>query len=137
MTREELYQKWKKETDTPRQIIGLHVLDTLYGNNREDMNYVDGLYPLVEELFSVDVCIEALNNKNVLKDYYEENYAASNMSYDDLNSLINKAKNIYEESKEKAKELNVDYDKKMLKVCNEIIDIVSKEVYSVKKTKTM
>ena len=126
MTREETYQKWQKEKDTIRQIIGLHALDTLCGNNRDDINYVDGLYPLVEGLFGVDICIESLGDKNLLRSYYEE-----------LNSLFNKSRNVYEEGKEKAKESNIDFDEKALKVMKEIIDVVSKKVYNTKKTKTM
>lgn len=99
MTREETYQKWQKEKDTIRQIIGLHALDTLCGNNRDDINYVDGLYPLVEGLFGVDICIESLGDKNLLRSYYEENYDSSKMSYDELNSLFNKSRNVYEEGK--------------------------------------
>ncbi len=137
MTREETYQKWQKEKDTIRQIIGLHALDTLCGNNRDDINYVDGLYPLVEGLFGVDICIESLGDKNLLRSYYEENYDSSKMSYDELNSLFNKSRNVYEEGKEKAKESNIDFDEKALKVMKEIIDVVSKKVYSTKKAKTM
>ena len=136
MTREETYQKWQKEKDTIRQIIGLHALDTLCGNNRDDINYVDGLYPLVD-LFGVDICIESLGDKNLLRSYYEENYDSSKMSYDELNSLFNKSRNVYEEGKEKAKESNIDFDEKALKVMKEIIDVVSKKVYNTKKTKTM
>ena len=137
MTREETYQKWQKEKDTIRQIIGLHALDTLCGNNRDDINYVDGLYPLVEGLFGVDICIESLGDKNLLRSYYEENYDSTKMSYDELNSLINKSRNVYEEGKEKAKESNIDFDEKALKVMKKIIDVVSKKVYNTKKTKTM
>ena len=133
MTREETYQKWQKEKDTIRQIIGLHALDTLCGNNRDDINYVDGLYPLVEGLFGVDICIESLGDKNLLRSYYEENYDSSKMSYDELNSLFNKSRNVYEEGKES----NIDFDEKALKVMKEIIDVVSKKVYNTKKTKTM
>ena len=137
MTREETYQKWQKEKDTIRQIIGLHALDTLCGNNRDDINYVDGLYPLVEGLFGVDICIESLGDKNLLRSYYEENYDSSKMSYDELNSLINKSKRVYEEGKEKAKESNIDFDEKSLNVMKKIIDVVSNKVSSTKKTKTM
>lgn len=137
MTREGTYQKWQKEKDTIRQIIGLHALDTLCGNNRDDINYVDGLYPLVEGLFGVDICIESLGDKNLLRSYYEENYDSSKMSYDELNSLFNKSRNVYEEGKEKAKESNIDFDEKALKVMKKIIDVVSKKVYNTKKTKTM
>ena len=100
MTREETYQKWQKENDTIRQIIGLHALDTLCGNNRDDLNYVDGLYPLVEGLFGVDICIESLGDKNLLRSYYEENYDSSKMSYDELNYLFKKSRNVYAEGKE-------------------------------------
>ncbi|MFR5756343.1 MAG: hypothetical protein ACLUD7_02800 [Lachnospiraceae bacterium] len=137
MTREETYQKWQKEKDTIRQIIGLHALDTLCGNNRDDLNYVDGLYPLVEGLFGVDICIESLGDKDLLRSYYEENYDSSKMSYDELNSLFNKSRNVYEEGKEKAKESNIDFYEKSLNVMKEIIDVVSNKVYSTKKTKTM
>lgn len=137
MTREETYQKWQKEKDTIRQIIGLHALDTLCGNNRDDLNYVDGLYPLVEGLFGVDICIESLGDKELLRSYYEENYDSSKMSYDELNSLFNKSRNVYEEGKEKAKESNIDFYEKSLNVMKEIIDVVSNKVYSTKKTKTM
>lgn len=137
MTREETYQKWQKEKDTIRQIIGLHALDTLCGNNRDDLNYVDVLYPLVEGLFGVDICIESLGDKDLLRSYYEENYDSSKMSYDELNSLFNKSRNVYEEGKEKAKESNIDFYEKSLNVMKEIIDVVSNKVYSTKKTKTM
>lgn len=137
MTREETYQKWQKEKDTIRQIIGLHALDTLCGNNRDDLNYVDGLYPLVEGLFGVDICIESLGDKDLLRSYYEENYDSSKMSYDELNSLFNKSRNVYEEGKEKAKESNIDFYEKSLNVMKEIIDVVGNKVYSTKKAKTM
>ena len=98
---------------------------------------MDGLYPLVEGLFGVDICIESLGDKDLLRSYYEENYDSSKMSYDELNSLFNKSRNVYEEGKEKAKESNIDFDEKSLNVMKEIIDVVSNKVYSTKKTKTM
>ena len=59
------------------------------------------------------------------------------MSYDELNSLFNKSRNVYEEGKEKAKESNIDFGEKSLNVMKEIIDVVGNKVYSTKKTKTM
>ena len=59
------------------------------------------------------------------------------MSYDELNSLFNKSRNVYEEGKEKAKESNIDFYEKSLNVMKEIIDVVSNKVYSTKKAKTM
>ena len=48
-------------------------------------------------------------------------YYTRKMSYDELNSLFNKSRNVYEEGKEKAKESNIDFDEKALKVMKEII----------------
>ena len=72
MTREELYEKSKKEEDVIRRIVKLHVLDTIYGNNRSELDYVDALYPGVEELFGIDACIDSLSNRDALRNSFEE-----------------------------------------------------------------
>ena len=78
-----MYEKAKNTEDPIRRIIKLHALDVLYGNNgRDDLNYVDALYPAVEALFTTDVCIESIEKKTVLKAYYEENYSCEEIDYD-------------------------------------------------------
>ncbi len=127
MTRQETYEKAKKDPDIIRRIVKLHVLDTINGNGRDDLNFVDGLYPAIEEMFGIDVCLECMGNKNALKDYYEENYDQG-ISYEQLKSYFDSAKEICDN-------LPIDKKDKILKVCKEFIDDVLEKIYSNKKSK--
>ena len=51
-----LYEKSLREPDTIRQIIKRHTLDVLCGVDRDELDYVDVLYPAIEGLFGVDIC---------------------------------------------------------------------------------
>ena len=124
MTREELYEKSKKEEDVIRRIIKLHVLDTVYGNKRSELDYVDALYPGVEALFEIDTCIEALENKDALRTAFEEKYS-SDIDYDTLKAYFDNAAKMCERTKD---------EEKLLKIYNETISIMEK-VYNSSKTK--
>ncbi len=124
MTREELYEKSKKEKDVIRRIIKLHVLDTIYGNKRSELDYVDALYPGIETLFGIDVCIEALENKDSLRAAFEEKYS-SDIDYDTLKEYFENATKMCERTKK---------EEKLLKIYNEIITTMEK-VYNSSKTK--
>ena len=129
MTRQETYEKAKKDPDIIRRIVKLHVLDTINGNGRDDLNFVDGLYPAIEEMFGIDVCLECIGKKNALKDYYEENYNQE-IDYEQLKSYFDSAKKICD---------NIPTDKKdkILKVCKEFRDDVLGKYTQTKKTKIM
>ena len=124
MTREELYEKSKGEEDVIRRIIKLHTLDTIYGHKRNEMDYVDALYPGVETLFGIDTCIESLENKHALRAAYEEKYA-SDIDYDTLKSYFENAALMCERTKD---------EEKLMKVYNEIVAAME-NVYNTRKTK--
>ena len=86
-----MYDKSEREPDTIRQIIKLHTLDILYGNNREQLNYVDALYPSIEGLFGIDICTASLGDKNALRTFYEGNFNTE-ISYDELRNFFDEAK---------------------------------------------
>lgn len=128
MTRQETYEKAKNDPDIIRRIVKLHVLDTIYGNERNDLNFVDGLYPAVEEMFGIDTCLDCIGSKNALKDYYEENYNQE-ISYEELKSYFNSAKEICDCIPDEKKD-------KIINVSNDFIKVLEK-IYSNKKAKTM
>ena len=86
-----MYDKAINEPDAIRQIIKLHTLDVLYGNNREQLTYVDALYPAIEGLFGVDICTASLGDKNALRTFYEGNFNTE-ISYDTLRNFFGEAK---------------------------------------------
>lgn len=120
------YEKAETEPDTLRQIIKLHTLDVLVGNNRETLNYVDVLYPAIEQLFGVDMCIQALGDKDALRMYYESNFD-TDISYDTLRNFFNEARKTCDKIKE---------EKRYLEACKMVVDKIS-EVYDKKVSKKM
>ncbi len=120
MSIEETRNNINNTKDIIRRIIKAHSLDTVLGNNsREDLNYVDVLYPYVEKIFGLDVCLASINDKNLLRSFYEENYESS-VNYDKLLEIFSGAKEICEGLTENNKFLNVSDDLK--DVIEEIID---------------
>lgn len=125
--RKELYEKTMKEKDTIRQIIKLHVLDCLFGNGgRESLDYVDTLYPALEALFGVDNCIASLNDKDLLKNVYNEEFD-TNITYDTLLSYFDNAREICTKMNDKDR---------LLKVCEDTVNMVEKVYNSKKQEKT-
>ena len=120
MSIEETRNNINNTKDIIRRIIKAHSLDTVLGNNsREDLNYVDVLYPYVEKIFGLDVCLAAINDKNLLRSFYEENYESS-VSYDKLLEVFSGAKEICEGLIENNKLLKVSDD--LENVIKEITD---------------
>lgn len=120
MSIEETRNNINNTKDIIRRIIKAHSLDTVLGNNsREDLNYVDVLYPYVEKIFGLDVCLAAINDKNLLRSFYEENYESS-VSYDKLLEVFSGAKEICEGLTENNKLLKVSDD--LENVIKEITD---------------
>ena len=110
MSVEEVRNNINNTQDILRRIIKVHSLDTVLGNdNREDLNYVDVLYPYVEKIFGLDACLASINDKNSLRSFYEENYELD-VSYDKLLEIFNGAKEICESLTENNKLLNVSDD---------------------------
>lgn len=120
MSIQEIRNDVNNTKDILRRVIKAHSLDTLIGSdNREDLNYVDVLYPCIEKIFGLDVCLAAINDKNLLKSFYEENYESS-VSYDRLLEIFSGAKEICENLTENNKLLNVSND--LEDVIKEIVD---------------
>ena len=120
MSIEETRNNINNTKDIIRRIIKAHSLDTVLGNNsREDLNYVDVLYPCVEKIFGLDVCLASINDKNLLRSFYEENYE-SGVSYDKLLEVFSGAKEICEGLTENNKLLKVSDD--LENVIKEITD---------------
>lgn len=120
MSIEETRNNINNTKDIIRRIIKAHSLDTVLGNNsREDLNYIDVLYPYVEKIFGLDVCLAAINDKNLLRSFYEENYESS-VSYDKLLEVFSGAKEICEGLTENNKLLKVSDD--LENVIKEITD---------------
>lgn len=106
--------------DILRRVIKVHLLDTLIGNdNRDGLNYVDVLYPCIEKIFGLNICLAAINDKNLLRSFYEENYESS-VSYDKLLEVFSGAKEICESLTENNKLLKVSDD--LENVIKEITD---------------
>ena len=110
MSVEEVRNNINNTQDILRRIIKVHSLDTVLGNdNREDLNYVDVLYPYVEKIFGLDACLASINDKNSLRSFYEENYELD-VSYDKLLEIFSGAKEICDGLTENNKLLNVSDD---------------------------
>lgn len=110
MSIQEIRNNINNTKDVLVRIIKAHLLDTVFGNeDREDLNYVDVLYPYIEKIFGLDVCLAAINDENLLRSFYEENYESS-VSYDKLLEVFSGAKEICEGLTENNKLLNVSDD---------------------------
>ena len=121
-----MYEKSVREPDTIRQIIKLHTLDILCGNKREELTYVDALYPAIEGLFGVDICISALGDRNALRAFYESNFD-TDVSYDDLRNFFDEARKSCDK---------IQKEEVYLSACNTVVDEMSK-IYEKKITKKM
>lgn len=106
-----LNYKIENEKDPIRKIIKSYVKDVTLGNGRDNLNYVDALYPAVELIFGADTCINALENNEVLKKYYDTNFSAD-ISYDNVCRIFSSYINLIEHMKN---------DEDILMVCNEAI----------------
>ncbi len=124
--RDKLYSKAEKESDVMRKIVMLHTLDTIYGNKRENLNYVDGLYPAIETLFGVDACIASLESKYALRARYEENYDSS-IDYNTLQSYFLKAKELCDN-------LPIEKNEKIINISDDLIKVLD-NVYASRKAK--
>lgn len=121
-----MYDKSERESDTIRQIIKLHTLDVLCGNEREKLTYVDALYPAIEGLFGVDTCIAAIGDSSVLETYYESNFD-TDVSYRDLHKFFAEARKTCNK---------MQNEETLYAACNKIIDEMSK-IYDKRVTKKM
>lgn len=121
-----MYEKSKREPDTIRQIIKLHTLDVLCGNEREELTYVDALYPAIEGLFGVDTCIDALGDKNALRAFYEGNFN-TDISYDQLRNFFDEARKTCDK---------IQSEETYLSACKKVVDEMS-EIYEKRITKKM
>ena len=107
MNIQEIRSNINNTKDVLRKIIKAHSLDTIFGNdNREGLNYVDVLYPYIEKIFGLEVCLTSINDRTYLRSFYEENYESS-VSYDKLLEIFSGAKKICESLTESNKLLNV------------------------------
>lgn len=102
-------EKVNNEKDIIRKIIKLKVIDVINGNNRDSLVYVDVLYPAIEALFGLDVCLDAISNKDVLKDVLEQKYNAD-IDYDTLKSYFESAVRICERTNDEQRMLNINDD---------------------------
>jgi len=98
-----LYQKAENEPDLIRKIIMLHILDTVIGNNREDLEYVDVCYPCIENVLNV-MYLDPIKNELRLpssedfENYFDQNY---DYSYADFYNVIKDAKDDCEKYNDK------------------------------------
>lgn len=81
----------KSNNDIIREVIILHSKDILFGNNRDELNYVDCIYPYIEKIFGLDTCLLSINDPDVLNTYYEGNFNTS-ISYNNLLEIFNNVK---------------------------------------------
>lgn len=81
----------KSNKDIIREVIKLHSKDTLFGNDRDELNYVDCIYPHIEKIFGLSICLLSINDPDILRTYYEENFDTS-ISYNDLLEVFNNVK---------------------------------------------
>lgn len=109
MSIEEIKNNANNTKDILRNIIKKHSLDIIFGNDREELNYVDGLYPFVEMIFGTEICKESIVDEHILKNYYEENYNTI-ISYDGLLEIFSGAKKICDELDDKNKILKFSKD---------------------------
>ena len=121
-----MYDKSIREPDTIRQIVKLHTLDVLCGNKREELTYVDALYPAIEGLFGVDTCISALSDENALREFYEGNFN-TDIGYDVLRNFFDEARKTCDK---------IQSDEAYLSACKTVVDEMSK-IYEKRITKTM
>ena len=115
----ELVRKIESEEDIVVKIVRKHILDTIVGNeNKEELDYVDVIYPALSILFEPEVLYNSAEKKSILREYYESNYD-TNITYDDLLNYFIKAKEGIESTKDEKKRLEfVEYLKDtMQKIC--------------------
>lgn len=115
----ELVSKIEKEEDIIVKTVRKHIFETIIGNDeKEELDYVDIIYPSLAVLFDPEVLYNSAENKSVLREYYESNYD-TNITYEDLLNYFIKAKEGIESTKDEKKRLEfVEYLKDtMQKIC--------------------
>lgn len=128
MKKSEYLNKAINTKDILRRIVKMRIVDVLFGVDRDDLNYVDCLYPYVEDIFGIDCCIESSYQDGILKEYYNNNYEAD-ISYEQLLDVFSKAEKLCDELPENKKD-------KILLVNEElkpIIDNITKTKIKTKK----
>lgn len=127
----ELAKKIESEEDIIVKIVRKHILETIIGNeSKEELDFVDIIYPALSVLFEPEVLYNAAERKSVLREYYESNYE-TNITYDDLLNYFIKAKDGIESTKDEKKRMEfVEYLKDtMQNICmtkNETIGSMKK-----------
>lgn len=97
-------------------IIMQHVEDTCFGSKREELNFVDVLYPSLERIFGLENCLNAPMDNDLLRTYYEANY--DGISFDSLVDTYVNAKETCDQVHDKDKLIEVE--KKMSEFSNKV-----------------
>lgn len=97
-----------KENNIVYKIINEHTNDTLYGNEeKEDINYTDVFYPIIERLIGNNSCVNILDGKDQKQEFkineiMEDDYNTFLKIIEDGNikyeSNMDSLENIYKES---------------------------------------
>ena len=114
------------EKNILREIIKRHAKDTLLGNERENLNFVDVIYPFLEKIFGVDICTSSIENGDALQNYYEENYIG-NPSFSDITLYVERVAKLCEATEKERDLLNI----------NKELDEYGKKVQATAKVKIM
>ena len=114
------------EKNILREIIKKHAKDTLLGNERENLNFVDVIYPFLEKIFGVDICTSSIENGDALQNYYEENYIG-NPSFSEIVFYVERLVELCEATQE---------ERELLGIANDL-DKYAEKVKTTKKVKSL
>lgn len=109
----------KKDNDIICDVIRLHCEDTLFGNGRHELNYVDCIYPYIEKIFGLTICLLSINDPEILKNYYDENFHAI-FTYSDLLNFFGDVKKSCDALNNKDSIINISENPDLNIVINDI-----------------
>ncbi len=114
------------EENILREIIKKHASDIVKGNDRDNLNFVDVIYPFIEKIFGVDTCVSAIENEDILQNYYEENYTG-NPSYSEIEFYVERLVKLCKATEEERDLLDISKD----------LDIYAEKIKTTAKVKIM
>ena len=117
--KDELVNYANKQKDILTKIVMLHSIDASLGNNREELNSVDILYPSIEKMFSFNsfglIITDLINyNESKIEKYdtsLEETYYNkfnNDFSYEDVKGLYNESFNTINKISDEKNLINIE-----------------------------
>ena len=91
------------------EVVRKHFEDTLKGNNRDELNYVDIIYPAIEFVFGFNVCYHSISDKDIFERAYNDNIGAD-LDFKGFVSYLNDVKELCNRINDKDKLLKIESD---------------------------